>query len=333
MYPMTILSGILAFSLLSCSGKGNKEEAKSPVPAKHPASVSSSAPVFNADSAYSYVAKQVEFGPRVPNSAAHKACGDYLIAELTRFGARLYVQEATLTAYNGDKLEARNIIASYHPDNAKRILLFAHWDTRPYADNETDPVKQRTPVDGADDGASGVGTLLEIARQLGQNDPGIGIDIIFFDAEDYGEPVFDRANRQDTWCLGSQFWAKNPHVKNYRADFGILLDMVGHKDATFHKEGYSMQYAAPTVEKVWDVARELGYGRFFINAAEGYITDDHIYVKQGRGIPCIDIIYLNPENSHGFGAHWHTLNDTLENIDPETLKATGQTVLEVIYKQ
>jgi aminopeptidase-like protein len=131
--------------------------------------------------------------------------------------------------------------------------------------------------------------------------------------------------------LGSQFWAKNPHIKNYRADFGILLDMVGHKDATFYKEGHSMQYAAPFVEKVWETARQLGYGRFFINSAEGYITDDHIYVKQGRGIPCIDIIHINPESAHGFGSHWHTLNDTLENIAPETLKATGQTVLEVIY--
>lgn len=329
---MTIISGILVFCLLSCSGKGNKEEARSTTPA-NPVSLSSSTPLFDADSAYSYVARQVDFGPRVPNSAAHKACGDYLVSELTRFGAKLYVQETVLTAYNGDRLEARNIIGSYNPDHSKRILLFAHWDSRPYADYETDPVRQRTPIDGADDGASGVGVLLEIARQLKQTDPGIGIDIIFFDAEDYGEPTFDKTGKEDTWCLGSQFWAKNPHVKNYRADFGILLDMVGHKDATFYKEGYSMQYAAPTVEKTWNIARELGYGRYFINAAGGHIIDDHIYVKQGRGIPCIDIIYTSSEKTHGFGAHWHTLDDTMENIDPKTLKATGQTVLEVIYKR
>lgn len=330
---MTILSGILAFCLLSCGGKGNKEEAKAPVTAGNAASVSSSVPAFNADSAYSYVAKQVAFGPRVPNSAAHKACGDYLIAELKRFGATLYVQEATLTAYNGDRLEARNIIGSYNTDNPKRILLFAHWDTRPYADFETDPARQRTPIDGADDGASGVGVLLEIARLLGQHDPGIGIDIIFFDAEDYGEPAFEKTYKQDTWCLGSQFWAKNPHVKNYRADFGILLDMVGHRDAAFYKEGYSVQYAAPIVEKVWENARRLGHGRFFINVAGSPITDDHIYVKQGRGIPCIDIIYTSAESNNGFGSHWHTLNDTMENISKETLDAVGKTVQETIYKQ
>ncbi|WP_277466096.1 M28 family peptidase [Parabacteroides sp. PF5-6] len=329
---MTILSVILAFCLLSCGGKGNKEEAKSTTPAQ-PVISSTATPEFNADSAYHFVARQVDFGPRVPNTTAHKACGDYLIAELTRFGAQLYVQETTLTAYNGDRLESRNIIGAYNPENPKRILLFAHWDTRPYADQETDATKHHTPIDGADDGASGVGALLEIARQINQNDPGIGIDIIFFDAEDYGEPAFARTAKPDTWCLGSQFWAKNPHVKNYRAEYGILLDMVGHKEATFYKEGYSMQYAAPMVEKIWNKAREMGYGRFFIQATGGSYVDDHIYVKQGRNIPCVDIIYTSTESRNGFGDHWHTLNDTMDNIEPATLKAAGQTVLEMIYNR
>lgn len=329
---MTILSVLMSFCLLSCSGKGSKEEVKASLP-DQPVVSASAAPSFDADSAYHYVAQQVAFGPRVPNTPEHKACGDYLIAELTRFGAKIYVQEATLTAYNGDFLESRNIIGSYNPENTKRILLFAHWDTRPYADQETDPAKHYTPIDGADDGASGVGALLEIARQINQHNPGIGIDIIFFDAEDYGEPAFARSSKQDTWCLGSQFWAKNPHVKNYRAELGILLDMVGHKDAIFYKEGYSMKYAAPTVEKIWETARNLGYGRYFVQKTGGFYTDDHIYVKQGRGIPCIDIIHTSLENANGFGTHWHTLNDTMENIDPQTLKAAGQTVLEFIYNR
>jgi len=333
MYKMNILSSILALCLLSCAGKGNTEETKVVATPASPAVSTSDAPVFNADSAYAYVANQVDFGPRVPNTPAHKACGDYLIGELTRFGAKIFVQEANLVAYNGTILEARNIIGSYNPESKKRILLFAHWDSRPYADRDPDPANHNTPIDGADDGASGVGVLLEIARQLGQKSPETGIDIIFFDAEDYGEPAFARTQKEDTWCLGSQFWAKNPHIKNYRADFGILLDMVGSKDAFFPKEGYSMRYAAPIVEKIWSTARDLGYGRFFSNVAGGYITDDHIYVHKGRGIPCIDIINLDDSNSHGFDSYWHTVNDTMEIIDRETLKAVGHTLLEVIYKK
>lgn len=320
------------FLLLSCANKGGTSSNEEVVPP--PATTNTgTTPTFAADSAYSYVATQVAFGPRVPNTEAHKACGDFLIGELKRHGAQLYVQEASLTAYNGTKLEARNIIGSYNPDVKKRVLLFAHWDSRPYADHDADEANHLKPIDGADDGASGVGVLLEIARQLGQKAPGIGIDIIFFDAEDYGEPRFASTNLQDTYCLGSQFWGKNPHVKNYRADYGILLDMVGAKNATFYKEGYSVQYAAPIVEKVWNTARNLGYSKFFINANAGPLTDDHIYVHQYRNIPCIDIINLDTETQHGFGHYWHTINDTMDNIDPETLKAVGQTVLEVIYQQ
>ncbi|MDR0349447.1 MAG: M28 family peptidase [Tannerella sp.] len=288
------------------------------------------APEFNQDSAYTYVGRQVMFGPRVPNSEAHKNCAKYLARELERFGAQIYVQEAILTAYNGDKLEASNIIGVYNPDQKKRVLLFAHWDSRPYSDEDREEF-YHTPIDGADDGASGVGVLLEIARQIGLNGMDLGVDIIFFDAEDHGTPSFISEYKPDTWCLGAQFWAKNPHVPGYRADFGILFDMVGSKDATFYKEATSRYYAAPVVEKVWSTARELGYGKYFINMDGGGITDDHQYVITGRNIPCIDIINLKPGSPHGFGVHWHTQNDTMDHIDHQTLKAVGQTVLDVIY--
>ena len=290
------------------------------------------APVFNPDSAYAFVERQVQFGPRVPNTEAHRACASYLASELERFGAKIYVQETVLTAYNGDRLQAKNIIGVYNPEQTKRVMLFAHWDSRPYSDWDPDENNHYKPIDGADDGASGVGVLLEIARLTGIHGIGIGIDIIFFDAEDYGPPTFLNDYTQDPWALGTQFWAKNPHIPNYKAEYGILLDMVGSKNATFQKEGHSVQFAAPVVERVWNTARNLGYGKFFVNAQGIHVTDDHIYVIKGRGIPCIDIINQDPKTPHGFGSHWHTQQDTMVNIDRETLKAVGQTLLEVIYK-
>ena len=318
---------LFAAAMISCSQNPSSSSAKvESQPVKQ-----QNVPAFDADSAWVFVENQVKFGPRVPNSEAHEACGNYLTSELKRFGAQVYEQEATLTAYNGTQLKAKNIIGSFNPENSKRVLLFAHWDSRPYADHDKDPANHKKPIDGADDGASGVGVLLEMARQFSIKSPAIGIDIIFFDAEDYGTPEFVKEYKENTWCLGAQFWAKNPHVKGYKADFGILLDMVGAKNASFFKEATSMRYAPQIVEEVWSTARDLGYGKFFINAEGGAITDDHQYVILGRNIPCIDIIYTDPESDNGFGPHWHTQNDTMDNIDRETLKAVGQTVLQVVY--
>lgn len=318
---------LFAAAMISCSQTPSSSSAKvESQPVKQ-----QNVPAFDADSAWVFVENQVKFGPRVPNSEAHVACGNYLTSELKRFGAQVYEQEATLTAYNGTQLKAKNIIGSYNPENSKRVLLFAHWDSRPYADHDKDPANHKKPIDGADDGASGVGVLLEMARQFSIKSPAIGIDIIFFDAEDYGTPEFVKEYKENTWCLGAQFWAKNPHVKGYKADFGILLDMVGAKNASFFKEATSMRYAPQIVEEVWSTARDLGYGKFFINAEGTPIVDDHQYVILGRNIPCIDIIYTDPESDNGFGPHWHTQNDTMDNIDRETLKAVGQTVLQVVY--
>ncbi len=326
---------VLAFVLFACCGQKNTtrvSDATTTSAIRSAIGKMSETPIFNTDSAYTYVACQVAFGPRVPNTEAHKACAAFLASELERHGAQVFVQQTVLTAYNGVKLNAQNIIGSFDPEKTRRALLFAHWDTRPYADQDKDPANHRKPIDGADDGGSGVGVLLEIARQIGIKRPEIGVDIIFFDAEDYGTPYFATDYNSDSWALGSQFWARNPHIPNYKADYGILLDMVGAKGATFFKESYSVKYANLYVEKVWATARELGYGKFFINANGTMITDDHVPVNEIRRIPSIDIINLDPDRNFNFHTHWHTLNDNMDIISKETLKAVGQTVLHVIFK-
>lgn len=292
-------------------------------------------PDFNADTAYHYVQAQVDFGPRVPNSAAHVACGEFLAKKLEEYGAKVTNQYADLLAFDGTMLKARNIIGSYAPENKKRILLFAHWDSRLWSDADPDEKNHHTPVLGANDGASGVGVLLEIARQINQEAPTLGIDIIFFDAEDYGAPRFYKGSHKDEyWCLGSQYWSRNPHVEGYNARFGILLDMVGGKDATFYREVYSEEFARSINKKVWKRAKDLGYSAFFINEVGGGVTDDHLFVNRLARIPSIDIVpnIVNAKRS-SFGDFWHTVNDDMSGIDKKTLKAVGQTVLAVIYNE
>lgn len=290
-------------------------------------------PVFDQDSAYYYMERQMAFGYRIPNTAAHDSAAVYLAEELRRHGAEVIVQEAGVRAYDNTLLNAKNIIGSFRSEEQERVLLFAHWDSRPFADHDPDPANHRKPVPGANDGASGVGVLLEIARQIGLSAPRIGVDIIFFDAEDYGIPEFYRGPyMQDSWALGTQYWVRHLHKPGYLAKYGILLDMVGGKDAMFAKEGFSMRYAPRIVEKVWMEARNLGYGQYFDDREGGFITDDHVYVN-GIGIPSIDIIEHDPESPTGFNRQWHTIQDTMEFIDRETLKAVGQTVLSVVYKE
>lgn len=289
-------------------------------------------PVFNRDSAFQFVKDQVNFGPRVPGTDAHAACAKFLETTLQRFGAQVMVQKAPLTTFDKKTFTLHNIIGSFYPDKTKRILLTAHWDTRPFADQEKDPNLHFKPIDGAHDGASGVAVLLEIARLLGSFEPEVGVDIIFFDLEDYGTPAFANDESQaDSYCLGSQYWAKNFHVPNYQADFGILLDMVGAPNAFFTMEGTSMYYAAWVVQRVWDTAHKMGFGSFFKYTQTQPIVDDHLYINRIAKIPTIDIIQYDPETPSNFGKYWHTHQDNLETIDSQTLYAVGQTVLGVVF--
>ena len=284
-------------------------------------------PPFSADSAYQYIKRQVEFGPRVPNSKAHVAAGNYLVDKLNEFGFEVTEQKTKVTAYDNTKLNIRNIIGTYKPALNNRILLYSHWDSRHIADQDED--RRDEPIDGANDGASGVGILLEIARQLQQLQPNIGVDIIFFDAEDYGESSGDI----NSWCLGSQYWAKNPHKVGYSANFGILLDMVGAKNAVFTKEFHSMRYAAAYVNYVWNIASDLGYGSRFVPVKTQFVgVDDHVYVNELAKIPSIDIIQYDPSTG-AFAPYWHTHDDNIDSIDKTTLQVVGETVLATVVEE
>ncbi|MCC6818660.1 MAG: M28 family peptidase [Bacteroidia bacterium] len=237
----------------------------------------------------------------------------------------VYLQNGITKTYDGKFIPVNNIIASFNIKAEKRILLCAHWDTRPFADQDT---KNRDkPILGANDGASGVGILMEIAAQLKKTPVDIGVDIIFFDAEDWGD---NSGQVENSFCLGSQYWGNNLHVKGYKADFGILLDMVGAPNALFGFEGYSMSMAPNYLAKVWNAAAELGYGSYFKSFQRGYVTDDHFYVMKATKIPMIDIIDTDLSTDSHFGKYWHTHDDNMDAIDKATLRAVGHTLMYVV---
>lgn len=318
-----------AFALILCLSAACSDQPKATndqARTAEPAPYKQVSPVFNADSAYYFVQKQVEFGPRVTNSDAHRKCGDWMVSELKKYAANVIEQKASITNFDGKRLNMRNIIAEINPQAADRILLCAHWDSRPYADQDTrDPDKA---IPGANDGASGVGVLMQVAKTLKGIPPAVGVDIVLFDAEDLG-----KSDYENSYCLGSQYWSNNLHKPGYKARFGILLDMVGAPGAKFAWEQTSVEYAQHVLQDVWQTAHNLGYGSYFMFYRKGGIIDDHYYVNSRTGIPTIDIIHYDAASRTGFPMHWHTHNDNMSVIDRNTLKAVGQTVLEVIYRQ
>ncbi|MBU6325056.1 MAG: M28 family peptidase [Bacteroidetes bacterium] len=286
-------------------------------------------PTFSGDSAYRFVSEQVAFGPRIPNTRAHARCADYLYQKLRELCDTALIQQGLDTTYDGTPLVMKNIIGSFNPSAKNRILLCAHWDTRPFADQ--DPAEPNALFDGANDGGSGVGVLLQLANII-RNKPleHIGVDIVFFDAEDWGDPT---GGVKNSYCLGSQYWAKNPHVSGYKALYGVLLDMVGGKDALFAWEGNSLGRARELVFRIWNMAGKLGYGKHFINLDRGPIVDDHIYVMGLLGIPMVDIIQYDPNTSSRFASYWHTKSDNMASVDPATLKAVGATLSALLYSE
>ena len=294
--------------------------------------------MFSADSAYAFCAAQCQYGPRTMNSEAHEKCGQWIVEKFRQYGCEVELQKADLKGYDGTILKSTNIIAKSRQLTANskqpRILICAHWDSRPWADNDPDSANWRKPVMAANDGASGVAVMLEIARLLQENDSAsMAVDFICFDAEDWGIPQWENDGDADSWALGAQYWAANcpkPIANSYQ--YGILLDMVGGQSARFYQEYFSMKYARNIVEKVWQAAQAAGYGSYFPAEDGGGVTDDHLPVNEKAGIPCIDIINHYPDcEQSNFGPIWHTINDDMQHIDKNTLQAVGQTLIQVIF--
>ena len=285
-------------------------------------------PDFKADSAYVYIQSQVNFGSRALGSEGHNKCADYLISKMNRFTDTVIVQRSSVKTYNGKIFPIQNIIGSIQPELNNRILICAHWDTRHVADQDSE--NREKPIIGANDGGSGVGVALELARLLGTLESKIGVDIILFDAEDYGQPDDIEPYVADSYCLGSQYWGKNKHAPSYYAKFGILLDMVGAKDARFALEGTSMHFAPDVITGVWNTAAGLGYSNIFLSKNTKPITDDHYYINTLTGIPTIDIIEYSDDTPSNFGYYWHTHKDNMDVIDKATLQAVGQTVITYV---
>ena len=335
-----LLITILMASLAACGGPKQSSSNNQNITAEPVG------PTFSADSAYRFCETQCHFGPRTMNSEAHEQCGQWIARQFQQYGMAVTEQRATLYGFDGTPLLSNNIIASYRPEQSERILLCAHWDSRPWADNDPDEANWRKPVTAANDGASGVAVMLELARLLsiGQapDDSTLatqplpfGIDFICFDAEDWGIPQWsDAPDEGNSWALGSQYWAAHPHRHNYRARYGILLDMVGGQGARFYHEGYSLHYASDIVARVWQAAQTVGFGGYFPQRDGNTITDDHVPVNQLAHIPCIDIIPLFPDcEQSSFGPTWHTLADDMQHIDKNTLQAVGQTLVQVLWSE
>ncbi len=283
-------------------------------------------PKFDKNLAYSYIVEQMKFGPRNPNSIGHKLAKEFLFNELKKFADTTFMQSFTYPGYDGEILHLSNIIASFNIPAKHRILLCAHWDTRPRSDKDPVLENQSKPILGANDGASGVAVLLSLAKIFSENKLNIGIDIVLFDAEDYGKEG-DLLN----YSLGAKYFVQNKpdYIKPV---FAILLDLVGDKEAVFKREPNSIQFASDVVDLVWSLANKLGL-KTFSNDSSVPVYDDHIPLGLS-GIKIINIIdadLIGADTPNPRRNYWHTQNDTIENISKETLGEVGQLLTHLIY--
>ena len=284
----------------------------------------SNVPRFDENHAFSYLVAQCDFGPRNPGSDGYYACLDYLITELDQSANEIILQDFSYQERRYNKqYNLENIIARFNPDSEFQTIISAHWDTRPWADQEDLRQDRDQPIIGANDGASGVAILLELAKIMGENPPPIGVNLVFFDGEDLGIP-----GENETYCQGSRFFAKNLPIP--RPDEAINLDMVGDKQLVLPIERYSLEYHPKLVRHLWDRAKDMGLDAF-IGRVDYAIYDDHIPLNEIAGIPSIDLIDFKYPNS--YANFWHTMNDIPENCSEESLGQVGALMVDYIYNR
>ncbi|HUF25346.1 MAG TPA: M28 family peptidase [Gemmatimonadaceae bacterium] len=277
---------------------------------------------FSGESALRYARIQVEFGPRVPGTEAHRRAGDWIVEQMRARADTVIEQTWTHQTANGVALPMRNILARIRPDLSQRVLYVAHWDTRPVAEKAQRPEDRSRPIEGANDGASGVALLIALADALQETPPQFGVDLLFVDGEDYGD--FD--TNTDV-LIGSRYFARNLPSADYRPIFGVVWDMVGAEGATFYQEGYSLQGAPEVVSRVWQTAADLGYSSIFVQRRGIPVTDDHLPMLEA-GLRVIDVIDVN-ESTIRYPYH-HTLEDTIDKLSPRTLQAVGDVAVSLV---
>ena len=312
-YPLigSLLCFILSACEFSCAGKTLVKQ--EPLP------------LFDENEAYAQILTYEKFGPKVPGTEAHVKAGDWIISELKKASLNPLEQKTTAKTFDGKMIPVRNIMAQFNKDAKTRYLLSAHWDNRPFADEDPDPKYRKTPIQGVNDGGSGVVVLLGIAKSLQGKSISIGVDFLFLDAEDWGNP-----GSEESYCLGTQYWAQHPIPENYQAKFGINYDMVGRIGSIFPTEGNSAKKAPELAKKIIASAQKLGYSELFPDIQVGSVIDDHIYLMQ-RGFPVYDLISMTPNGR--FPPEWHTHLDTSEFISRDVLKAVGRTTLQVLWDE
>ncbi len=276
----------------------------------------SPAPRFDGERAFVVLKEQCDFGPRHPGSEGHRKVRQYLLDRLSQHTGFVKTQDFILpNPLGGEELQLTNIIASFYPRKGRRLLLCAHWDTRPIADRDPDTTLRTQPVPGGNDGASGVSVLLEMAGIISRREPTRGVDMVLFDGEDGG-----REEDLVGFCLGSSYFAAN--MGDYRPEFGIVVDMIGDRDLHLYREGHSHSYAPKLVDLIWSKAKELGHSCF--NDSVGYfIYDDHVPLQEA-GIPAVDLIDLDYP-------YWHTTSDTPDKCSPESLQKIGDVLMAILY--
>ena len=312
------MTGFLALAAVTACGATSDK----------PAAAAQASNEFNADSAMSYIRQQLAFGPRVPGTEPARKTGDWIVAHLHATADTVLEQRWTHTLANGKPLPMRNIFARFKPNAKERILYLTHWDTRPVADMESDPVKAGMPIPGANDGASGVALLLAVSDALKKAPPGVGVDLLFVDGEDWGTFTPD----VDV-LIGSTYFAEHLPSAGYRPLFGVLWDMIGDADLNIYQEVNSAQAAPEVVQKVWGLAKDMGYEKYFIPEAKEPITDDHVpLIKAGlRVIDVIDIDY-GPRNASGLvtTSYHHTLDDTIDKVSAKSMKIVGDVAVALL---